>query len=105
MTSLPIRFGELDLYLIVEAASYAFVASTTHSWVLQDHILRNCEKYGMDFDFYRVLNGLSTAILDFDLSIFTNKDTFLPKAQYILANILFSKSVMDMNVKFDMTIR
>lgn len=34
-----IRFGGLGLYFVVEASSYALVASRAQYWVLQDHIL------------------------------------------------------------------
>jgi len=42
---------------------------------------------------------------NFDVSSFTSKDTIPPKAQHVLATALFSKSVQDMKVKFDMTTR
>jgi len=41
----------------------------------------------------------------FYVSSFTGKDTVPPKTQHVLANTLFSKSVQDMKVKFDMTTR
>jgi hypothetical protein len=48
LASLLIRFGGLSLYSALEASSYAFVASRSQSWVLQDHILRNNGLCGMD---------------------------------------------------------
>jgi len=96
MASLPIRFGGLGLYSTVEASSYAFVASKAHSWVLQDHILRDSEICGMDSDFDNVLDGLCGTIPDFDISNFTSKVTVPLKAQHVLASALFSKSVQDM---------
>jgi len=51
LASLPIRFGRFGLYSAVEDSSYVFVASRTHSWLLQDHIFeRQCDKYyGLGF--------------------------------------------------------
>jgi len=105
LASLPIRFGGLGLYSALEASSYAFVASRARSWVLHDHILRDSGLCGMDSDFDNALDGLRGAIPDFDVSSFTSKDTVPPKAQHVLARALFSKSVQDMEVKFDMTTR
>lgn len=59
----------------------------------------------MDPDFNKVLNGLSVAILDFDLSSFTSNDTVPPKAPHVLASVLFSKTVKDVDVKFDIATR
>lgn len=59
----------------------------------------------MNIDFDKALDGLSIVIQDFDLSGFTRNDNIPPKAQYVLASALFSKSVQDMDVKFDMTTR
>jgi len=93
------------LYSALEASSYAFVASRTQSWVLQDHILRDSGLCGMDSDFDNALDGLRGTIQDFDVNSFTSKDIVPPKAQNVLASALFSKSVQDMKVKFDMTTR
>ena len=105
MASLPIRFGRLSLYSALEASSYTFVVSRAQSWVLQDHILRDSGLCGMDLDFDNALDGLRSVILDSDVSSFTSKDTIPPKAQHVLASALFSESVQDMEVKFDMTTR
>jgi len=109
MASLPIRFEGLGLYSALEASSYAFVPSRAQSCVVQDHILRDSGLCGMDLDldldFDNALDGLRGAIPDFDVSSFTSKDTVPPKAQHVLASALFSKSVQDMQVKFDMTTR
>jgi hypothetical protein len=59
----------------------------------------------MDSDFDNVLDGLRGTIPYFDISSFTCKDIVPPKAQHVLASALFSKSVQDMKVKFDMTTR
>lgn len=59
----------------------------------------------MDLKFDRALNGLSVVIPYFDLSGFTRRDNVPPKAQHVLMSSLFSKSVLDMDVKFDMTAR
>ena len=105
LASLPIRFGGLGLYSGLEASSYAFVASRAQSWVLQDHILRDSGLCGMDSDFDNALDGLRGTIPNFDVSSFTSKDIVPPKAQHVLASALCSKSVQDMDVKFDMTTR
>jgi hypothetical protein len=102
---LPIEAGGLSLYSAVEAALYAFVASRAHTWVLQDHILRDSGVYDMDSDFHTALDGLRDMIPTFDLSSFASKDTVPHKAQHTLASGLFSKIVQDMEVNFKMTIR
>ncbi|MCI32890.1 hypothetical protein A2U01_0054104, partial [Trifolium medium] len=96
IASLPIKSGKLGLYSAVEAASYAFVTSRDQSWVLQDHILRDIGVCVMDSDFDNVLDGLRDMIPIFDFSRFTSKDTVSPKAQHVLASVLFSKIVKDM---------
>lgn len=59
----------------------------------------------MSYDFNRVLDALSTVILDFDLNSFISKDTVSPKAQHVSTSAFFNRSNQDMDVKFDMTIR
>jgi len=81
------------------------VASRAQSWALQDHILRYIRICGMDSDFDNALDGLHGTIPNFDVSIFTIKDTVPPKAQHVLASVLFSKIVQHMEVKFDNTTR
>lgn len=51
------------------------------------------------------MNDLRVAIPDFDLSNFSSKDIVPLKAQHVLSCALFSKTVKDMDVKFDMTTR
>lgn len=55
VTSLSIRVWGLSLYSILEVLSYDFVASMTQSWEVLDHILRDNEIYGMNYDFDRAL--------------------------------------------------
>nr|GEY23295.1 hypothetical protein [Tanacetum cinerariifolium] len=57
-------------------STYAFVASRAQSWVPQDHILRDGGICGMDDDYVSTLACLRNTILSFDVSGFTNKDTF-----------------------------
>ncbi|GKF65053.1 hypothetical protein Tco_0188501 [Tanacetum coccineum] len=102
LASLPIQFGGLGLYLPKLVSSYAFVAS---SWVLQDHILRDCGICGMDDDYVSALVCLRDTIPSFDFSGFTNRDIVPSKAQQTLANVLFNEMVKDMEVHFDMTMR
>jgi hypothetical protein len=105
MASLPIQAGGLGLYSAVEATLYAFMAYRAHTWVLQDHILRDSGVYGMDSDFHIALDGLHDMIPTFDLSSFASKDTVPHKTQHALASDLLSKIVHDMEVNFNMTIR
>ena len=81
------------------------MTSRAQSWVLQDHTLRDSGLCGIYLDFGNALDGLRGAIPDFDVSSFTSKDTVPPKAQHVLASAPFSKSVQDMEVKFDMITR
>nr|GEV09763.1 putative reverse transcriptase domain-containing protein [Tanacetum cinerariifolium] len=105
LSSLPIRFGGLGLYLAKLVSSYAFVASRAQSLVLQDHILRDSDICGMDDDYVSTLACLRDTIPSFDVIDFTNKDTVPSKAQQTLANVFFSEMVKDMEVHFDMTMR
>ncbi|KAK2458086.1 hypothetical protein QL285_005285 [Trifolium repens] len=89
VTSLPIQAEGLGLYLVVEAASYAFVASRAQTWVLQDRILRDSGVYDRDSDFHIALDGLRDMILTLDLSSFASKDTVPHKTQHALASDLF----------------
>lgn len=73
--------------------------------MLLDHILRDSGIYSMNLDFDISLDGLSGVILDFDFSGFPRKNIVPLKAQCALASVFFNKSVQDMNVKFDMTIK
>jgi hypothetical protein len=99
LASLPIKFGGLGLYSAVEATSYAFVASRAQSWILQDHILRNIGVCGMTLNFDNALDGLPNTIPTFDFSNFASKDIVPPKAQHVLASVLFGKIVKDVEVK------
>lgn len=58
-----------------------------------DHILRDNWIYGMNSYFNTTLDDLSNMILNFDLSIFTSKDTVPPKVQHVLVSVVFNKSV------------
>ncbi|MFS7940784.1 putative reverse transcriptase domain, DNA/RNA polymerase superfamily [Helianthus anomalus] len=51
LASLPTRFGGLGICSAEDASSYAFVASRAQSWVLQDHILRECGGELLDSDY------------------------------------------------------
>lgn len=51
--------------------------------MLHDYILRYNGVYDMDLNFDKALDGLNVAILDFDLSNFTSKDTVPLKAQHM----------------------
>jgi hypothetical protein len=59
----------------------------------------------MDLDFDNALDGLRNTIPTFDFSNFASKDTVPPKAQHVLASVLFGKIVKDMEVDFNMTTR
>ncbi|KAL7586081.1 hypothetical protein Lser_V15G36198 [Lactuca serriola] len=75
LASLPIRFSGLGLYSTVEATSYAFVASRAQYWVVQDHILRDSDIYGMYSDYACALASLRKQLPDINLSSFSTKDT------------------------------
>lgn len=51
------------------------MAYWAQSWVLHDHIFRDCEVYGMDSNFDIDLDSFNIAILNFDLNIFTSMNT------------------------------
>ncbi|XP_076897210.1 uncharacterized protein LOC143550455 [Bidens hawaiensis] len=76
LASLPTRFGGLGICSAEDASSYAFVASRAQSWVLQDHILRECGGGLFDSDY-----TLHSSLPDLDLGGFYFKDTATPKAQ------------------------
>jgi hypothetical protein len=59
----------------------------------------------MDLDFDKALDGLRNTIPTYDFSNFASKDTVPPKAQHVLASVLFGKVVQDMEVDFNMTTR
>lgn len=73
--------------------------------MLENHILRDNVIYGMNSNFNNALDGLSVMIQNIDLNSFTSKNNVPPKVQHVLTNAIFSKSVHDMNVTFDMTPR
>ncbi|KAI3718009.1 hypothetical protein L1987_69986 [Smallanthus sonchifolius] len=75
LASLPTRFGGLGLCAAQDVSAYAFVASRTQSWSLQDHILRGCDIDGLDSDYRCAMDRLRMSLPDFDLSGFPNKDT------------------------------
>ncbi|GJT58985.1 putative reverse transcriptase domain-containing protein [Tanacetum coccineum] len=102
---LPIRLDGMRLYTEKEAYSYAFMASRTQSWVLQDHILRDSGICGMDDDYVSALVCLRNTNLSFDFSCFTNKDTAPFKAHQTQASTLFSEMVKDMEAHFDIIVR
>jgi len=59
----------------------------------------------MNSCFDNVLNGLCGRISNFTCSSFISKNIFPPKERHVLASVIFSKSVQNMKVKFDMTTR
>ena len=63
-----------------DVAAYAFVASRSQSWELQDHILRNSGVANTDPDYASALERLHESLPDFDLGGFSNKDTAPKKA-------------------------
>lgn len=73
--------------------------------MLHDHILKNSEIFGMNFDFDRVLDGLYGTILDFDLDSLSINISIPPKTQNIFVCFYFSKNVQDMKVMFNISIR
>ncbi|KAJ0898260.1 hypothetical protein HanRHA438_Chr08g0354831 [Helianthus annuus] len=100
LASLPTRFGGLGICSAEDASSYAFVASRAQSWVLQDHILRECGGGLMDSDYTGALDNLHSSLPDLDLGGFYIKDTAPIKAQKILANALYGEIVKTVEEKF-----
>ena len=102
---MPLRFGGLGLYSAMEASSFAFVASKAQTWDLQDHILRDSGVVDIGSEFCGALGNLQDSIPEFDLSVFTVKNTVPRKAQQVLASALFGKIVQEMEVTFNLTSR
>ncbi|MFS7899287.1 putative exostosin [Helianthus anomalus] len=100
LASLPTRFGGLGICSAEDASSYAFVASRAQSWVLQDHILRECGGELLDSDYKSALDNLHSSLPDLDLGGFYIKDTAPIKAQKILANALYGEIVKTVEEKF-----
>nr|GEZ20429.1 putative reverse transcriptase domain-containing protein [Tanacetum cinerariifolium] len=71
LASLPFRFSGLGLYSAKVVASYTFMALRAQSWVLQDHILSDCDICGMDDDYVYALACLRGDLLlyPFDLAV------------------------------------
>ncbi|KAI3822031.1 hypothetical protein L1987_09612 [Smallanthus sonchifolius] len=105
LASLPTRFGGLGICSAGDASSYAFVASRAQSWVLQDHILRECGGGLFDSDYRSALDTLHSSLPDLDIDGFYIKDTAPLKAQKILANALYSEIVKTFEEKFALSPR
>ncbi|KAJ0935493.1 hypothetical protein HanRHA438_Chr03g0120171 [Helianthus annuus] len=88
---LLIPFRGLGLYSADDVFSYAFVASRSQSWSLQDRILWDFGIDGLDFDCWFVLGTLHKSLPDLDFGGFINKDT--PKTQNILVSAIYSKTI------------
>ncbi|KAM0009212.1 hypothetical protein Hdeb2414_s0095g00791841 [Helianthus debilis subsp. tardiflorus] len=88
IVTLPMRLGGLGLLSARDVAAYAFMASRSQSWELQDHILRNSGVANTDPDYAIALERLHESLPDFDLGGFSNKDTAPKKPQKTLANAL-----------------
>ncbi|KAF5820327.1 hypothetical protein HanXRQr2_Chr01g0000981 [Helianthus annuus] len=82
------RLGGLGLLSARDMVAYAFVASRSQSWKLQDHILRKSGVANTDPDYASALERLHESLPDFDLDGFSNKDTAPKKPQKNLANAL-----------------
>ncbi|KAJ0935387.1 putative exostosin [Helianthus annuus] len=98
LSSLSTRFGGLGICSAEDASSYAFVRA--QSWVLQDHIIRECGGGLLDSDYKGALYNLHSSLLDLDLGGFYIKDTAPIKAQKILANALYGEIVKTVEEKF-----
>ena len=105
LASLPIRSGGLGITSAEDLSAYAFVASRVQSWKLQDHILRNSGVVGIDSDYKLALDNIHISLPEFDLSVFTDKDTAPMKAQKTLANAFYSKTLQTLGEKFTMSSR
>ncbi|KAJ0482043.1 putative reverse transcriptase domain-containing protein [Helianthus annuus] len=73
IATLPMRLGGLGLLLARDVAAYAFVASRSQSWELQDHILRNSGVANTDSDYVSALERLHKSLPDSDLAVFLTR--------------------------------
>ncbi|KAI3822707.1 hypothetical protein L1987_10303 [Smallanthus sonchifolius] len=64
IATLPMRLGGLGLLSARDVAAYAFVASRSQSWELQDHILRNSGVATTDPDYASALDRLHESLPD-----------------------------------------
>ena len=85
-------------------AAYAFVASRSQSWGLQDHILRNSGVAHVDTDYSGAIDLLQRSIPDFDIGGFFNKDTAPKKPQKTLANALYNRIAQSLEEDFHLSV-
>ncbi|MFS7924544.1 putative exostosin [Helianthus anomalus] len=88
-----------------DVAAYAFVASRSQSWELQDHILRNNGVANTDPDYASALERLHESLPDFDLGGFSNKDTAPKKPHKTLANALCCRIAQSLGEDFHLSPR
>ncbi|KAJ0694995.1 putative reverse transcriptase domain, exostosin [Helianthus annuus] len=105
IVTLPMRLGGLGLLSARDVAAYAFVASRSQSWELQDHILRNSGVANIDPDYASALERLHESLPDFDLGGFSNKDTTPKKPQKTLANALCCRIAQSLGEDFHLSPR
>ncbi|XP_021989397.1 uncharacterized protein LOC110885960 [Helianthus annuus] len=103
IVTLPMRLGGLGLLSARDVAAYAFVASRSQSWELQDHILRNSRVANTDPDYASALERLHESLPDFDLGGFSNKDTAPKKPQKTLANALCCRIAQSLGEDFHLS--
>ncbi|KAJ0435893.1 hypothetical protein HanIR_Chr17g0898421 [Helianthus annuus] len=99
------RLGGLGLLSARDVASYAFVASRSQSWELQDHILRNSGVGNTGPDYASALERLQESLPDFDLGGFFNRDTAPKKPQKTLANALCCRIAQSLGEDFHLSPR
>jgi hypothetical protein len=99
-------FGDLQCRLISLSIKVGVVVVVVVGFVLGSKgFLVHFWLPRMDTGFDIVLDDIRGTSPNFDCSSFTSKDIIPPKTNHVLASALFSKSVQDMKVKFDMTTR
>ncbi|KAJ0823139.1 hypothetical protein HanPSC8_Chr16g0740401 [Helianthus annuus] len=105
IATLPMRLGGLGHLSARDVAAYAFVASRSQSWELQDHILRNSGVANTDSDYVSALERLHKSLPDSDLGGFSNKDTAPRKPQKTLANALCCRITQSLGEDFHLSPR
>uniref|UniRef100_A0A251SW88 Auxilin-like protein n=1 Tax=Helianthus annuus TaxID=4232 RepID=A0A251SW88_HELAN len=99
------RLGGLGFLSTRDVVAYAFVASRSQSWELQDHILRNSGVDNTDPEYANTLERLHESLPDFDLGGFSNKDTAPKKPQKTLANALCCRIAQSLGEDFHLSPR
>ncbi|KAK2429154.1 hypothetical protein QL285_027614 [Trifolium repens] len=105
IASLPIKVGGVRVVLSSRGSLVCFCGFQSSVLCVARSYIGDSGVCGMDVDFDNSLDGLREMIPTLNFSNFTSKDTVPPKAQHVLASVLFSKIGKDMEVNFQLTPR